>query len=73
MRYSAVVAVKKSAKISYRGLLGKMIGQKKGKIKIEETKETIKVTITADDISSFRAAFNSITKDISVIESVSKI
>lgn len=72
-RYEVKITIKKSAKLNYRKLLGKEAGLKKGRIKINESADAIKIGISADDVSSFRAAFNSLTKDIGIIENVSKI
>jgi tRNA threonylcarbamoyladenosine modification (KEOPS) complex Pcc1 subunit len=72
-RYDATITMQKRSSINYKGLLGKTSGSKKGGIRIEENITTIKIIISAEDMASFRAAFNSITKDIGVIENVSKI
>ena len=71
--YEAVITLHKSAKINYTKLIGNLRMYKRSVIEIGETPEAFSVKINAADPTALKASFNSILRDIQVIESVRKV
>jgi tRNA threonylcarbamoyladenosine modification (KEOPS) complex Pcc1 subunit len=72
-RYEAVVTMRKTGKINYTKLIGKLTTYKRSSIALAETPAAFTVKITASDPAALKSSLNSVIKDIQVIESVRKV
>lgn len=67
--YSAVLAVRKRAPgLDYGRLLSGSRDYKRSSMRLKESKESVNLTVEADDATALRATLNSVLRDIKVIE-----
>lgn len=66
--YSAEIAIAKKSNINYKKILGESKEHQRSKVKIEESKDKVTISIETEDLAALRASINAVTRDIQVIE-----
>jgi tRNA threonylcarbamoyladenosine modification (KEOPS) complex Pcc1 subunit len=69
--YTTHITMPKKWPINYKSIIGINKKSKRAGIKIKESNDIIEVLIESEDVAAMKASFNSITRDVQVVENAS--
>ncbi|ASI14241.1 N6-threonylcarbamoyl-adenosine(37)-tRNA synthase dimerization module Pcc1 [Candidatus Mancarchaeum acidiphilum] len=72
-RYYARITIPYDKFITESRVEGNLESYDRAKVNISKSENLLQINISATDISALRASFNSITRDLSVIEGTNKV
>lgn len=72
-KFELTIVISKEENLNYSRILNRKMRYPRSDLAIKETKDTLKITITAKDATALRASSNSVLRDLQVIEAASKV